>query len=62
MSLFLKAGYDGAEEKNGDDSELSYAEIVFREAKEEAKRKRVIESKYIDPLNMSSCLIDIKSL
>ena len=23
VSLFLKAGYDGAEEKNGDDSELS---------------------------------------
>ena len=46
MSLFLKAKYDGAEEKNGGDSELSYAEIILREANKEAKRRRVIETKY----------------
>ena len=45
MSLFLKAGYDGAEEKNGNDSELSYAEIVLREAKEEAKGEELLSQR-----------------
>jgi hypothetical protein len=46
VSIFLKAEYDGVEEKDGDDSELSYAEIILSEADEDAKRRRVIESKY----------------
>ena len=49
VAIFLKDKHNDEEEKSdgeNQDVELSYAERILNEANEEAKKRRVIESKY----------------